>query len=333
LYWRDHEWPRFGWRRRLELERHNGDVFDREVHEGRPDAILWSAMGGMSLSLLARARRHRLPGVAMVCDEWPLYGPERDAWLHGFRGPRRIAAPLASRLTGLPTRLDLAAAGPALFPSRILRDRAVRAHRLERTEVVHQGADRRRFPPAPTRPWAWRLLYAGRIDPRKGIDLAVRAMSRLPPETTLAVVGGGDEEHREELRRIAEEEGVAARIRFDELPRERLASEYAACDVVLFPVRWLEPWGLVPLEAMSVGRPVIASGLGGSGEYLRDGENCLLIDVEEGPDALAAAVARLAADDDLRARLRSGGLRTSERLGEDDWYEAVQRLLEETAGP
>ena len=49
---------------------------------------------------------------------------------------------------------------------------------------------------------------------------------------------------------------------------------------VLFPVRWEEPWGLVPLEAMAVGTPVVASGRGGSAEYLRDGENCLLFDVE-----------------------------------------------------
>ena len=57
-------------------------------------------------------------------------------------------------------------------------------------------------------------------------------------------------------------------------PRAELRDVYAAADVVVFPVQWNEPWGLVPLEAMSVGRPVVASGTGGSAEYLRDGENC-----------------------------------------------------------
>src|SRR3712207_7411597 len=55
---------------------------------------------------------------------------------------------------------------------------------------------------------------------------------------------------------------------------------------------WLEPWGLVPLEAMAVGTPVVASGRGGSGEYLRHGENCLIADVEGGSSEVAAAVDR-----------------------------------------
>ena len=49
----------------------------------------------------------------------------------------------------------------------------------------------------------------------------------------------------------------------------------------MFPVRWNEPWGLVPIEAMARGRPVVATGRGGSGEYLRDGENCMLFDADD----------------------------------------------------
>ena len=56
-----------------------------------------------------------------------------------------------------------------------------------------------------------------------------------------------------------------------------VARLYREHDAVLFPVRWDEPWGLVPLEAMGSGCPVVATGRGGSGEYLRDGENCLLV--------------------------------------------------------
>jgi glycogen synthase len=94
------------------------------------------------------------------------------------------------------------------------------------------------------------------------------------------------------------------------VPREELPARYAAADAVLFPVRWREPWGVVPLEAMGVGRPVVATGRGGSGEYLRDGENALLFDAED-PAALAARVERLASDEMLRARLRAGGLETA----------------------
>ena len=101
--------------------------------------------------------------------------------------------------------------------------------------------------------------------------------------------------------------------------------------MTLFPVRWDEPWGLVPLEAMARGRPVIATGRGGSAEYLRDGENCLLFPAGEA-GALAGAVERLAADAALRARLREGGLRTAPLHTERVLDEAVEHELLEAVG-
>ena len=328
LYWHEHEWPRFGVRQRLALERHNAEAFDRLVAAERPGAVMWAPMGGVSLSLLGRAHRSGLAGGAMVCDEWLLYGPRRDAWLNGFRGSRRIAAPLAERVTGIPARLSLAGIGRALCMSETLRRRAAEAYPRLPTEVAYLGADREAFRAAPAKAWGWRLAYVGRIDRRKGVDLAVRVLARLPREATLAIVGAGDAEYLAELRALTAELGLDRRVRFAEAPRDALAEEYAAADAVLFPVRWLEPWGLVPLEAMAVGTPVVASGLGGSGEYLRDGHNCLLFDVEAGAGALADAVLRLAGDDALRKRLREGGVATSQGIDEASWYEAVERLLE-----
>jgi glycosyltransferase involved in cell wall biosynthesis len=106
------------------------------------------------------------------------------------------------------------------------------------------------------------------------------------------------------------------------LRRAQLSEAYAVADVVLFPVIWEEPWGLVPLEAMGLGRPVIATGRGGSGEYLRDGENSLLVPAGD-PEAIAAAVRRLADSPELRARLREGGLLTTRRFTEAAFNEAV----------
>jgi glycosyltransferase involved in cell wall biosynthesis len=105
---------------------------------------------------------------------------------------------------------------------------------------------------------------------------------------------------------------------------------YRSHDALLFPVRWDEPWGLVPLEAMASGMPVIATGRGGSGEYLRDGENSLIVPAED-PAALAAAVERLAADPDLRRRLRAGGLETAPRHTEPIFNAAVERHLLDVA--
>jgi hypothetical protein len=104
---------------------------------------------------------------------------------------------------------------------------------------------------------------------------------------------------------------------------------YASADVVLFPVLWEEPWGLVPLEAMASGRPVVASlAGGGAAEYLRDGENCLQFPPDD-PSALAATVTRVAEDAELRTRLVTAGGKTAARFTEQAFYEAVERELEQ----
>src|SRR2546421_8807366 len=91
-----------------------------------------------------------------------------------------------------------------------------------------------------------------------------------------------------------------------------IAAAYASDDAAIFPVRWEEPWGLVPLEAMGKGRPVAATGRGGSAEYLVDSENCVLFEADDAR-GLADALRRLASDAGLRARLREGGLETASR--------------------
>ena len=119
-------------------------------------------------------------------------------------------------------------------------------------------------------------------------------------------------------------------MRFDRLPRTEIAGAYAAADALLFCVEWPEPFGLVPLEAMAVGTPVIATGTGGSAEYLDDGENCLLVEPGD-VAALAGAVDRLAGDPGLRGRLRAGGLATAAAHGALRFDEAIAAALERVA--
>jgi glycosyltransferase involved in cell wall biosynthesis len=327
-YWRDHDFPRYGLRERLAIERHNLAELDRQLSDLRPDAIAWWAMGGMSMSLLERGREAGVPAVGVVVDEWLAYGPTVDGWHRGFSGP--VRGPLAERLTGVPGRFDLAATASWLFVSAYLRDRA-RAIGLDvgGAEVAHGGIDPERFPAAPAREWEGRLLCLGRIDPRKGVDTAIRALALLP-DCTLRCVGSGDERHLAELRELARELGVADRVEFATVSRDEVAAEYARADALLFCVSWPEPFGLVPLEAMSVGTPVVATGTGGSGEYLRDGANCLLVATED-PAATAAAVGRLAGDPEVRARLREGGAATAAAKTQARFDAAVRAALERVA--
>jgi glycosyltransferase involved in cell wall biosynthesis len=299
-YWRDHAWPRMSPRAVVALERANHRTFARHVAEHRPDAVLWWSMGGMSLSLIRAARRAGLPSVAFVHDHWPVYGPRVDRW------------------TALARRWRL----PAYAPEDVGRWAFVSEHIRAacgdppNAEVASSGIDPAFLDPRPERPWRWRLLYAGRIDPRKGIEAAIAALDHLPEEATLTVVGAGEAPPTAGPRVTFAGAHDAARLRED----------YAEADAVLFPVLWDEPWGLVPLEAMGMGRPVIATGRGGSGEYLRDGENALLVPAGDAA-ALAAAVRRLAADAALRDRLREGGAATARAHTRDGFHRRVEEVV------
>lgn len=328
-YWHDHAWPLMGFRRRLELERHNAGVFDRHVEEFRPDVVAWWPLGGMSLGLVERARRHGLPAVFFVHDYWPRYGRERDLWTHMWSGLPGLRA-LVARLTGLPTHPRLTEAGRWLFNSEAVRRDTERSGLRVRDGAILSPGVERIFLEAPRDPvpsgWGWRLLYVGRVVPQKGVLTAVQALAELPVEATLRVVGEGDPDYAGELRRAADQLGVAHRVRFDPPQRhDQVIEVYRGSDVVVFPVLWDEPWGLVPLEAMALGRPVVGTGRGGSGEFMRDGDNALLFAPDD-PADLATCVRALADDPELLERLRIAGYRTAVEHSEDEFN---RRAVEE----
>ena len=326
-YWRDHGFPRRRLRATLALERHDQAMLARHLDEFEPHVVSWWAMGGMPLSLLEAVRRRGLPAVGFVHDDWLHYGPHVDGWLRRFVGRKAVAAPLAERAFGLPARIDLPAAARYVFVSESTRRRAGAAG--VGGAVSHSGIHPAFLAGAPEREWAWRLLYVGRLDPRKGVDTAIEALVLLPADATLAVVGGWDEREAARLRALAARVGVGARVHFrGQRGRAELLAAYAEADAVVFPVRWEEPWGLVPLEAMGMGRPVVATGRGGSAEYLRDGENALLFEAGDG-GALAAALNRLAGSRELRRRLREAGRETAARHTEAHFNAEVVRHLTE----
>jgi glycogen(starch) synthase len=329
-YFRDHEYPRLAGRERLRLELHNARILKHHLAEFGPDVVSWWSMGGMSLSLLERVRRAQIPAVAFVHDDWLDYGPHVDGWVRAFDNTLRPFAPLVERATGMPTRVDLAHAARYVFVSETTRRRAVAAGvKPASSGIAHSGIDPDFIDPAPLRVWSWSLLYVGRLDERKGVDTAVAALAHLPDQAMLTLVGGWNEREEARLRGLAQHLGVAARVRFaGQRSRDEVRAAYADADAVIFPVLWEEPWGLVPLEAMARGRPVVATGRGGSGEYLRDGENAILFEAGDAT-ALAHGASRLARDPHLRRRLVNGGLDTARLYTEDVFNRAVLRELTE----
>jgi glycogen(starch) synthase len=333
-YWRDHEFAPLPYRARLELERHNQRQLATHLEEFEPEVVSFWAMGGMSHSLIETARRRRLPIVCFVHDEWLEYARGTDQWTRMFRSRRyRPLAPVVEALSGLPTVVRYGAAGRYVFVSNFIRQRAASYDpNLSDTAVAHSGIAPLFAPSESRQAWRWRLLHVGRLHPDKGIEDAVRCLELLPEEATLSFAGGWDPRDEAALEALARELGLAGRVKMlGRLAPEEIAELYRGADVLLFPVRWEEPWGLVPLEAMACGCPVIATGRGGSAEYLRDGENCLLVRPRD-PQALAAAVRRLADNPATRERVRAGGLATAARHTERTFNREVERHLLEVSG-
>lgn len=318
-YWHDHAWRSLGPFARMRLERGNAATFDRHLSEFRPDVVTWWPVGGLGLSLLERARRSGLPAVLFVHDYWPRYGPEHDLWLRMWAG-RPLARAWAERATGVPTQVDLAAAGRWLFNSAVVRDDTAQTGLvIDDQAVLAPGVAQAYLGASPERDlpsWRWRLLYVGRVVEQKGVRTAVEALAVLPGEATLRIIGEGDLTYRRELERLAAELGVADRVRFEPTRQpEQLIGAYREADVLVFPVEWQEPWGLVPLEAMALGTPVVATGRGGSRDYLEPGVNCLLFEAGSA-SSLAAAISELRGSPELLGRLREGGRLAAARHSE-----------------
>jgi glycosyltransferase involved in cell wall biosynthesis len=333
-YWRDHEFANIPKLDRIRLERHNHSLLALHLDELKPDVVSFWSMGGMSHSLIEDVRRRGLPMVAFVHDEWLNYGRFTDQWLRIFYGRRRVAAPLAEWLTGIPARLSYGAAGRYVFVSEFVRQRtlALDIGDLPDTGVAHSGIDPSFLAPGDEHPWRYRLLHVGRLHPDKGIHHAVAALGRLPEQATLTFAGSWDPRDEQTLEAQVRDLGLEQRVTMlGQRPPAEIAALYREHDVLLFPVVWSEPWGLVPLEAMGCGCPVIATGRGGSGEYLRDDDNCLLVPAED-PGAIAAAVERLAESPELRMRLRAGGTATAPLHTEPVFNEQVERHLTEVVG-
>jgi glycosyltransferase involved in cell wall biosynthesis len=333
-YWQDHDFAPIGLRQRLEVERHNHRQLAIHLEQLEPDVLSFWSMGGMSHSLIEAGRRRGLPMVAFVHDQWLDYGRSTDQWTRMFHLPvLRPAGRVVQALSGLPTRVDYGAAGRYVFVSGFIRDRALALGlNLTDTAIAPSGIAPVFGAPAPRREWQWRLLHVGRLHPDKGIEEAVRCLLELPRQATLTLAGHWDPRDESALDGLVAELGLESRVTMlGQLAPEDVAALYRSSDTLLFPVRWDEPWGLVPLESMACGCPVIATGRGGSAEYLRDGENCLLVPAYD-PPALAGAVLRLAGDAELRDFLADGGAATASRYTEAAFNTAVQRHLREVAG-
>jgi glycosyltransferase involved in cell wall biosynthesis len=150
------------------------------------------------------------------------------------------------------------------------------------------------------------ILFVGELIPRKGGDLFLDALSKLPEARASTILIAGDGVERNNL----EAHPLAPKVNFlGAMPQRRLAKYFAAADVFVFPTR-NEPLGLVTLEAMASGAAVVASRVGGVPEIVEHEKNGLLFEPER-VDQISHHLARVLRDRELRERLARAGLETA----------------------
>lgn len=167
------------------------------------------------------------------------------------------------------------------------------------------------------------LLTVAKLYKRKGIDVLLQALSQISERLgSLQVLIVGDGPEREGLERSAAELGLLSIVRFvGDIPNMLVPAYFRDCQFFVLPSR-SEPFGIVLLEAMTFGKAVVATRVGGIPEFVTDGEAGLLVPAEDA-DALAAAILRLIDDLVSRDRLGRQGLALVDEVY--DYRQLVQR--------
>ena len=266
------------------------------------------------------------PATPMVSAAAALFGPKPiigtfHAWSHKDRA-YRLVAPLARKAAA---RLD---AKIAVSPA-ALRFAAEAMHLPQGSfRVVPNGVHVAQYAKAepipelhdPDRPL---LLFVGRLESRKGLDVLIRAFLRLRttmPRVRLCVVGEGPERERTQQM-------VPPSIRPDVLfvgavAEDQKARYHASADVFVAPNTGGESFGIILLEAMAAGLPVVASDIPGFRTVMKDGRQGRLV-APQNAFALADAIATVLSNNRLGAAMAEEGRRT---VSEYDWTEVGARI-------
>jgi phosphatidylinositol alpha-mannosyltransferase len=208
-------------------------------------------------------------------------------------------------------------------------------------KVIPNGVDLDRFHRAvPVARWqdgTANILFVGRFEPRKGVlDLlkAYRTLRKNGYDCRLLLVGGGPQE-REARRYVATRRLTGVEF-LGRVSDDEKCQLFRTADVFVSPATGRESFGIVLLEAMAAGAPVVASDIHGYKGVVRRGREALLVEPRE-PKELARAIGRLVNDRELAARMSTAGRRRAEEFSwprvtakVDDYYGFVIRRLAAT---
>jgi len=192
--------------------------------------------------------------------------------------------------------------------------------------VVSNGVDRKVFHPRPKliskEPV---VLYVGRLDPEKEIDVLLEAAKIILRQEKVKFVFVGSGNLLDFFRERAVEEKLQGRVNFvGPLKGRRLAEIYQKAWVFWIASR-VESQGIAVLEAFSSGLPVVASNSGGIPETVCDNRNGFLVDIQK-PEYYAGKVLRIIKNPDLRNRLSANALKSARRRNRDETFDKIIRI-------
>lgn len=197
----------------------------------------------------------------------------------------------------------------------------------EKIEVIPNGVNLERFStPEKSIRLAGHpsLLYFGGLLERKGVDVLVRAVAKAKsvlPGIKLHLVGTGN--FCEYLRLLSAHEKIEKDVVFwGYADRPSVSRYYKGADICVFPSRY-EPFGIVVLEALASGKPVIASNVGGIPDIISDGKNGILVEPND-PEALSRDIITLSQDSALMKRLSANAVETATRYS---WKNIAEKYL------
>jgi D-inositol-3-phosphate glycosyltransferase len=211
-------------------------------------------------------------------------------------------------------------------------------------EIIPPGVDTAHFYPIPSdeaklfvglKADDRMVLFVGRIEPLKGVETLIRAMSSLRLTADrhpvhLAIVGGEPAASPQEmtaemtrLQRLCDDLGMFQTVVFlGKRGQDTLQYYYSAAEVVVMPSHY-ESFGMVALEAMACGTPVVASEVGGLGFLVQDGETGFTVP-DDDPEPLRERLALLLGDHNLRARMSASAARYAHDYS---WDKIARRII------
>lgn len=284
--------------------------------------------------LLDLSESNGLPIDRVIASKFPTYfvrHPHKVAWLiHQYRAAYELCGTIYSDFShtdldvGLRQKLialdtEMLGECRAVFANaRNTADRLGRFNGLQATPLYHPPRLAGRLAAGPYGDY---MLSVGRIESVKRVDLIVRALALTDRPLRLIVAGEGTQ--RDNVAAVAEELGITDRVSFvGAASDDTLLGLYAGARAVIYPP-FDEDFGYVTLEAFLARKPVVTcTDSGGPNEFVRDGVNGFVC--EPDPQALAAALTRLASDPGLAASLGAAGEAVARTI---TWDGVIEQLL------